>query len=70
MPGLKVDQLLKEMQDFFHGYTQIVPSPKADDKPYRTAKTILFHLTDHMGSEVCCVCVMGGWRWLHMLICV
>ena len=52
LPVLKVDQLLKEMQDFFQGYTQLVPTPQADDKPYRTAKTILFHLTDNMGSEV------------------
>ena len=58
MPGLDIDQLLKGLQAFFHGYTQIVPSPKPDDKPYRTAKTVLFHLTEHMGSEVCwCVCV-------------
>ena len=56
IPGLNVDQLLNEMQTFFHEYSLIVPSPKADDKPYRTAKTILFHLTEHMGAEVC-VCV-------------
>jgi cytoskeleton-associated protein 5 len=52
VPGLKVDELLKEMQDFFHGYAEIVPTPRADDKPYRTAKTILFHLTEHMGTEI------------------
>ena len=52
MPGLKVAELLKEMQAFFHGYSEIVPNPRPDDKPYRTAKTILFHLTEHMGTEV------------------
>ena len=52
MSGLKVDELLKEMQAFFHGYSQLVPNPKSDDKPYRTAKTILFHLTEQMGNDV------------------
>ena len=65
IPTLKVDQLLKEIQTFFDGYTAIVPSPKADDKPYHTAKTILFHLTEQMGSEVglplVCVCWLVGW---------
>ena len=65
IPTLKFDQLLKEIQTFFDGYTAIVPSPKADDKPYRTAKTILFHLTEQMGPEVVlplvCVCWLVGW---------
>ncbi|CAI8027854.1 Protein mini spindles [Geodia barretti] len=52
LPGLKVAELLKEMQAFFHGYSEIVPSPRPDDKLYRTAKTILFHLTEHMGTEI------------------
>ena len=55
-------QLLKEIQTFFDGYTAIVPS---DDKPYRTAKTILFHLTEQMGPQVVlplvCVCWLVGW---------
>ena len=73
IPTLKVDQLLKEIQTFFDGYTAIVPSPKADDKPYRTAKTILFHLTEQVGSEVVlplvCVCWLVGWLAACLFVC-
>ena len=64
MSGLNLDELLKEMQAFFHGYAHVVPSPKSDDKPSRTAKTILFHLTEHMGAEV------SGCVGVHMCVCV
>ncbi len=52
LPSIHVDQLLREVHLFFQGYTQIVPSPTPDDTPYRTVKTILFHLTNTIGSEV------------------
>ena len=47
-----MDQLLKEIDTFFQGYAELVPSPSAQDLPYRTVKTILYHVTNTMGAEV------------------
>ena len=57
LPAIKVDHLLREVHFFFHGYTQLVPAPTPNDTPYRTVKTVLFHLTNIIGAEVGCFAV-------------
>ena len=52
LSSLNLDQLLYDVHLFFQGYTQLVPSPTPEDTPYRTVKTILFHLTNLVGTEV------------------
>ena len=52
LSSLNLDHLLYEVHLFFQGYTQLVPSPTPEDTPYRTVKTILFHLTNLVGTEV------------------
>ena len=52
LPSLKLDQLLREIHLFFSSYSRLVATPTASDTPYRTAKTVLYHLTTLLGSEV------------------
>lgn len=51
--GLKVDQLLLDMHEFMVGYLRIVGNPSTEDIPFRTIKTLLFHLTNTLGAKVC-----------------
>lgn len=52
---LNLDQLLLDMHQFMMGYLRIVPLPSPDDIPFRTVKTVLFHLTNTVGPKV------SGW---------
>ena len=53
--SINLDQLLKEIDVFFKSYMEVVPNPSTQDLPYRTVKTILFHVTNILGAEVCTV---------------
>ena len=47
-----MEQLLLDIHQFMVGYQRIVPSPSPEDIPFRTIKTVLFHLTNTGGSKV------------------
>jgi hypothetical protein len=50
--SLNLDQLLLDMHQFMVGYLRMVPVPSPDDIPFRTVKTVLFHLTNTVGAKV------------------
>ena len=50
---MKLDQLLLDLNQFLVRHASLNPSPSADDKPYRTVKTILYHLANTVGAAVC-----------------
>ena len=50
--SLNLDQLLLDIHQFMAGYEKVVPSPSAEDYPFRTVKTVLYHLTNTVGGEV------------------
>lgn len=50
--SLNVDQLLRDIDSFFIGHSSLNPNPSANDKPYRTVKTVLYHLANILGTEV------------------
>ena len=55
---VNLDQLLLEIHQFMVGYLGVVSSPSPEDTPFRTIKTILFHVTNILGAKVrTCVCV-------------
>ena len=49
---LNLDQLLLDIHQFMTGYQEVVPSPSAEDYPFRTVKTVLYHLTNTVGPDV------------------
>ena len=52
MSNVDIDVLLRDIDVFLNGYSSLNPTPSADDKPYRTVKTILYHLAKSLKSEV------------------
>ena len=52
LPVLNIDQFFVDLDTFFEGYTKLNPTPSSEDKPYRTAKSFLFHLVNILGLEV------------------
>lgn len=49
---INADCLLRDIHLFFQAHAHIHPSPSSNDTPYRTVKTILFHVANIMGPEV------------------
>ena len=49
-----IDKLLNDINNFLIGYSLLNHTPSSEDKPYRTVKTILYHLTKNLKSEVSC----------------
>ena len=53
---------------FFQGYAEIVPNPSAQDLPYRTVKTILYHVTNTMGTEVKITYIVAKFKYCYMTL--
>nr|WAW84822.1 CKAP5/XMAP215 [Halisarca dujardinii] len=55
LSSINVDQLLLDAHNFFDGYSKVTSAASvkpADDKPYRTVKTVLWQLVTLIGSKV------------------
>lgn len=52
IPSLNIDQLLFDIDKFLIVYSTLNPAPSSDNKPYRTVRTILYHIANVMGPQV------------------
>ena len=67
LPLINLDKLLLEIHLFMQSYLDAWPSPSHNDMPFRTVKTILYHITNSEGIKVQCnVCIdLAGWRGMQ-----
>ncbi|KAI6653594.1 Cytoskeleton-associated protein 5 [Oopsacas minuta] len=49
---IKVNKLLFDVDQFFIAYTRVGTTPRSEDKLYKTAKTIVFHVANSLDTEV------------------
>ena len=49
---IKVNKLLFDVDQFFIAYTRIASTPRSEDKLFKTAKTIVFHVANILDVEV------------------
>ena len=57
MGSINVEELFLDLDKFFTYYTTLAAVPK-DETPFRTVKTIIYHIVNIMGTKVCCFCVI------------
>ena len=49
---INVEELFLDLDKFFAYYTSLTTAP-SDETPFRTVKTIIYHIVNIMGTRVC-----------------